>query len=134
MPAYDRAWFEPPAPLAYVMVRSLEGHAAVPNVPMLLDSGADVTLLPASVLESLGVIAIPGKQYELVGFDGGTSLASVVRLELVFGRRTFRGQFVLIDQAWGILGRNVLNAVAILLDGPALAWSEVTSGRARDSR
>ena len=61
MLAYDRAWFEPPAPLAYVMVRSLEGHTAVPKVSMLMDSGADVTLLPAGVLESLGVTAIPGK-------------------------------------------------------------------------
>lgn len=120
MPAYDRTWFEPPAPLAYVTVRRPDGGAVASDVPMLLDSGADLTILPAGMLDILGTSASPGAQYELVSFDGSTSLAAVVRLELVLGRRTFRGQFALIDQAWGILGRNVLNAVAILLDGPAL--------------
>ncbi len=55
-----------------------------------------------------------------MAFDGDTSLAEVVRLELLFCRRTFRGQFLLIDQAWGVIGRNVLNAVPLLLDGPRL--------------
>ncbi len=134
MPAYDRTWFDPPAPLAYVTMRNPDDGAVVANVPMLLDSGADVTLVPAGVLRPLGMTAMSGKQYELVGFDGGASLASVVRLDLLFGRRTFRGQFVLIDQAWGILGRNVLNAVALLLDGPNLSWHEAASDQRRDSR
>ncbi len=51
----------------------------------------------------------------------------MVRLELVFAQRTFRGQFLLIDQDWGILGRNVLNNVPILLDGPNLVWRESRS-------
>jgi hypothetical protein len=67
---------------------------------------------------------VPEKRYELIGFDGTISFAPMVHLELIFCRRTFRGQFLLVDQAWGILGRNVLNAVPILLDGPRLAWHE----------
>jgi hypothetical protein len=133
MPAYDRTWFDPPAPVARVTVRSPDTGATMSGVPMLLDSGADVMLLPAEVTKSLGLTSLAGKQYELVGFDGSTSLASVVRLELIFGRRTFRGQFALIDQAWGILGRNVLNAVALLLDGPNLVWSESDPNRQQNS-
>ena len=64
----------------------------------------------------------------------GTRFAPVVRLELRFSRRTFRGQFLLVDQAWGILGRNVLNAVAVLLDGPNLAWHEQAPGGAPTGR
>jgi hypothetical protein len=60
----------------------------------------------------------------LVAFDGSISFAPVVLVELVFCRLTFRGQFLLIDQDSGILGRNVLNAAAILLDGPRLVWDE----------
>jgi hypothetical protein len=45
-------------------------------------------------------------------------------MELIFCRRTFRGQFLLTDQECGVLGRNVLNAVSLLLDGPHLAWDE----------
>ncbi len=48
----------------------------------------------------------------------------MVQLELVFLRKRFKGQFLLIDQPIGILGRNVLNAVALLLDGPNAQWDE----------
>ncbi len=124
MPAYDTTRFEPPAPLARVILRNPDTSTTWPDVPMLLDSGADVTLIPETAVEMLGATIVPDRRYELIGFGGGTSFASVVRLELIFCRRTFRGQFLLIDQAWGILGRNILNAVSLLLDGPSLAWDE----------
>jgi hypothetical protein len=129
MPAYDGTRFDPPAPLAHVNLRNPETGAVLPEVPMLLDSGADVTLLPRAVMRPLGRSAIPGDHYELVAFDGSTSFAAVTRLELQFCRRTFRGQFLLVEQAWGILGRNVLNAVAVFLDGPNLSWREQPGSR-----
>ena len=128
MPAYDTERFDPPAPVAQVRLRDPDNGVIQPDVPMLLDSGADVTLVPRAAVVSLGVAIVPDRQYELTGFDGSVSLASVVQLELVFCGRTFRGQFLLIDEAWGILGRNVLNAVPILLDGPNLMWDEHRSG------
>ena len=91
---------------------------------MLLDSGADVTLIPQMALSRLNITSVQDKRYELIGFDGNTSFAPVVQLELIFCRRTFRGQFLLINQEWGILGRNVLNSVPLLLDGPNLTWSD----------
>jgi hypothetical protein len=124
MPAYDATQFEPPAPLARVTLRNLDTGAIWSEVPMLLDSGADVTLIPQAAASVLGVDVIPNRRYELIGFDGSTSFAPVVQLELVFCGRTFRGQFLLIEQEWGVLGRNVLNAVALLLDGPHLTWDE----------
>jgi hypothetical protein len=39
-----------------------------------------------------------------------------------FSIRRFRGQFLLIDQDLGIIGRNVLNFVSLLFDGPRLTW------------
>jgi len=61
-----------------------------------------------------------------VGFDGSTSFAPVVQLQLVlvFLNRTFKGQFLLIRQEWGVMGRDILNHVSLLLDGPNLKWSE----------
>lgn len=128
MPAYDATRFDPPAPLAQVTLRHPGNGATRSDVPMLLDSGADVTLIPKTVVELLGATIVPGRQYELIGFDGSASLALAVRLELLFCGRTFRGQFLLIDHAWGILGRNVLNAIPILLDGPHLEWDEHRPG------
>jgi hypothetical protein len=74
------------------------------------------------VLAQLGDVLVPDKQFELMGFDGIISTAPVAQLELAFADKRFRGQFLIIDQEWGILGRNILNAMAILLDGPHLMW------------
>ena len=59
-----------------------------------------------------------------MGFDGATSLAEAVRADLLFLNKTFKGQFLLINHEVGILGRDVLNRVALLLDGPHLTWEE----------
>lgn len=124
MPAYDTELFDPPAPLAQVTLRNPQNGAVLSDVLMLMDSGADVTLIPQASVESLGAVLIPKKYYELAGFNGNISLAPVVRLELILLGRTFRGQFLLVDQKWGVIGRNILNAVSILLDGPHLIWKE----------
>lgn len=128
MPEYDTSRFNPPAPLAYVTLRNPETGAVWSEAPMLLDSGADISLIPRKTVSLLQLTILPERQYELIGFDGSTSFAQAVQAELVFCRRTYRGQFLLIDQDWGILGRNVLNAVSLLFDGPRLLWTEHCPG------
>jgi hypothetical protein len=124
MPAYDSAAFHPPAPLAMATVRSPASGANVTQVPMLIDSGADVTLLPRElILDLISNISSP-PQYELEAFDGKKSMASVVQLELQFLGKSFRGQFLIVEGRHGVLGRNVLNAVSLLLVGPSLTWKE----------
>jgi len=95
---------------------------------MLLDSGADVTLVPQAVIDQLGAQVIPDASYEVTGFDGNTSLIPAVQLELVLLNKVFKGRFLLIDQNWGVVGRDILNLVSLLLDGPRLTWSEQRSG------
>ena len=46
MTVYNATYFEPPAPLALVTLKHYTGDATLPDVPMLLDTGADVTLIP----------------------------------------------------------------------------------------
>jgi len=124
MPVYDATLFDPPAPLARVTLHNPQSANTVSDVPMLLDSGADVTLIPATSANQLGLTADADEIYELMGFDGNTSYASVVRLEMLFLNKTFRGRFLLIDQEWGVLGRDILNLLSLSLDGPNLTWSE----------
>ena len=124
MPPYDANLFDPPAPLASVTLRNPGTNLMSSDVPMLLDTGADVTLIPSATLDQLKIGSVKNKSYQLIGFDGSTSFAPMVQLELIFCRRIFRGQFLLIDQAWGILGRNVLNTVAVILEGPNHTWDE----------
>jgi hypothetical protein len=91
---------------------------------MLIDSGSDVTLIPQTSINDLGSNFDPRESYELKGFDGHRSVAQSVQLELMFLRKTFRGRFLIINSEAGILGRHVLNYVAVILDGPRLSWQE----------
>ena len=43
---------------------------------------------------------------------------------LHFLGKTFRGQFLLVDGWHGVLGRNILNNLSILFDGPSQKWME----------
>jgi len=122
MPAYDATSFQPPAPVAQVTVSSPVTGESVPNVNMLIDTGADVTLLPRAAIAQLIDSAENVGQYELEGFDGTRSMAPAVRLELHFLGRVFRGQLLIVDQSHGILERNVLNSISLTLDGPNLSW------------
>ena len=124
MPSYDAAHFDPPAPVAHVTLRDPHSGATVPDVLLLVDTGADVTLLPQIAVESLGVPLLAGQQYELMGFDGSKSFAPVVMLDVLFLRRAFRGRYLLIEAERGIMGRDILNHLSLLLDGPRQQWAE----------
>jgi len=59
-----------------------------------------------------------------MGFDGSKSFAPVVMLDMVFLQRAFRGRYLLVEEERGILGRDILNHVSLLLEGPRQQWSE----------
>jgi hypothetical protein len=126
MPAYDEHFFTPPAPLARVTIRNPENGTTLSDVPMLLDSGADVTLIPQASVARLGTTIHINESYELMGFNGSVTQAQAVQLDLIFLRRRFKGRFLVSHQDWGIIGRDVLNHLSLLLDGPHLTWSEQT--------
>lgn len=56
MPAYDTEEFNPPAPLARVSLRSPHNGLMLNDVPMLIDSGSDVTLIPKTVVSELKLV------------------------------------------------------------------------------
>ena len=124
MSDYDAENFDPPAPVAHVTLRHPTTGALLSDVPMLIDTGADISLLPRQSVEQIGVVPIANSAYEIQGFDRETKFAQVVQAELLFLKRKFVGQFLLMDEPIGILGRNILNIVAILLDGPNGKWFE----------
>ena len=91
---------------------------------VLIDSGADVTLIPQQPVNRLGATIYPDAGYEVAGFDGKRSIVQVVNLDLVFLERVFRGRFLVSNQEWGVVGRDVLNHVAMVLNSPRLVWDE----------
>jgi len=123
MPKYDALNYDPPAPIATVILRAANG-AIVSDVVLLLDTGADATLLPRSAIARLGINPDPSLQYELIAFDGSRSTTQAVDLEMIFLQKAFRGRYLLLDEDHGILGRDVLASVVLLLNGPAQEWSQ----------
>ncbi len=124
MPKYDAENFDPPAPVARLSLRDPATGASLSDVPMLIDTGADITLLPRSYVDQLGTKPEIDVAYEIQGFDGASRLADMVQLELIFLGKKFTGQFLLVDRPIGILGRNILNVLSITFDGPRGKWDE----------
>ena len=127
MSKYDAIHFNPPAPIAQVILRNIHSGAHIKDVTLLLDTGADVTLLPRRAVEQLGIQPLVGQEYQLQGFDGSMTSAQVVELDMIFLKKAYRGEYVLIDDECGILGRDILANVALILHGPQQQWSELPS-------
>ena len=124
MPRYDDSFFSEPAPIARVTLRVPTSATEINDVPMLADSGADATLLPRAAVERLGIDTHEGRAYELEGFNGKTSASAVVRFQMVFEQKTFTGEYLLSNEAWGILGRNVLNNLSSVRVKPTRTQAE----------
>ena len=127
MPAYDDQFFSPPAPAARVTLCNPASGQSLSDILMLIDYGADATLLPQPAITQLGIQPDYERQYELEAFDGTSSVVHSVSADLICLRKTFKGQFMLVNQpaqTWGFLGRDVLNNLRLLLNGPQLYWEE----------
>ena len=127
MPDYEAIHFDPAAPVAEVELRDPSRGNLVSRVSLILDTGADVTVLPLASVGQLSASTLTEERYELMGFDGNRSTASAVMFDLVFLGRIYRGKNLLLEVNHGVLGRDVLNHISLLLDGPRQHWSECGS-------
>lgn len=121
MPKYDGQRFSPAAPTGTVSITNPDTGSTLSGVSVLLDTGADISVLPRSAVDALGLPAA-GSDYEVMAYDNTVRECRAVRAEVVFLRKRFKGQFLVLDQEVGVLGRDVLNYVLLILDGPHLEW------------
>jgi len=127
MPNYDANFASPPAPVARVTIRNASANKSVTGVPVLIDTGADATLIPRTILPCLDILedALETTEYSLVGFDGTRSPAVLVPVELEFLGKRLIGEYLLTEANYGVLGRDVLNLFRLVFDGPHQIWDEV---------
>ena len=116
--------YSPPAPIAKVKLRNPETLKSIADVPMLLDTGSDITLLSRNYCDEIGVKVSETESLELEGFNQAISIAFYVRLELIFLNKLFRGKFLVYDHQEGIIGRDVLNKFSLLFDGVNSEWRQ----------
>jgi hypothetical protein len=124
MHEYDGLRFQPPAPVASVTFCTSDGRKRSSDVPMLIDSGADYSLIPESCVKELGLEIDVQSEFELMGFDGSKSKVCSVQCVMILAEKVFRGIYFVTNDEIGIVGRNVLNQFTLILDGPRRCWRE----------
>jgi len=58
----------PPAPFIHVALQRLDGAATIADLPAQLDTAADSTVVPATLIEELGLV--PFGTVQVLGFGG----------------------------------------------------------------
>lgn len=80
--------YSPPAPLALATLRNPYTLESIPDVPILLDTGSDVTLLPKPFCDRLGVEPSTTEFLELEAFNQSRIIAFYIKLEFVFLKKS----------------------------------------------
>ncbi|MBI4819665.1 MAG: aspartyl protease family protein [Deltaproteobacteria bacterium] len=107
---------DPPAPVVLMGVGSPINEANV-LVPFLVDSGADLSVIPREVISSLSLQRVGRIQVQ--GFGGEASFEYFYAVRINF---MGRGTIVrVIPGEEGILGRDLLQSLVCRLDGPRSA-------------
>ena len=112
---YDPA-FNPPAPVVRLRVGAL-GAGAREELDALIDTGADVSVLPQPVVRRLALPLAGLVTARSLGPPRQVSLYTVV-IGIIGGPPEEPELAISWDQPFALLGRLLLNRVRIVLDGP----------------
>jgi predicted aspartyl protease len=111
---------QPPAPFVFLTLRNPADGRELQNVPAQIDLGADQTVLPDAVVETLD---LPQMGTMAVGGLGGITYTLPTYAVLLSIHDQPRQPVKVIGAAnepWVLLGRDVMNAHRLVLDGPKL--------------
>lgn len=122
MPIYDES-FMPPAPIAKIALRNIETGERIKEISVLLDTGADISLLPLPAIEKLQINS-SGEKINLIGFNESQITSEIYNLQIIFLGKRISGGYCVTENETGILGRDVLNEFSIIFDGKNLEWKE----------
>jgi len=111
--------YDPPAPVLTVAISLPVGAAAqrTEQISALCDSGADLTCLPAYLIEALGLLEVDEVQVE--GYDGSTQIKPLYAARLSLpDSHSHLVRIVPTSSGEALLGRDVLNSLRLELNGP----------------
>lgn len=112
---------QPPAPFVYLRVQNPVTGDELRDVPAQLDTAADRTVIPESLVQSL---RLPQLGILTIGGVGGVHqvMPAYPLLLAIHDLPLLTIEVVASPgESWVLLGRDVLNAYRLLLDGPQLA-------------
>ena len=111
--------YEPPFPAVHVVLSNSEEGIRTGEENALLDTGSDGSLVPIAYLRQILAPAIADTRIR--SHWGEWRSVQLFMVDLEVGNFRLPGIFVVGDDQGGeiVLGRNVINKLRLLLDGPA---------------
>jgi len=125
MIAYDTR-HNPPAPLAQVTIANVVHRRRHRNAAALLDTGSDITAIPRSLASEIQIYPIGQIRLEDVQAQTQKVLTYAVQLTVV-DLIIPRLEVILTGLDYAILGRDVLNRLYVLLNGPEARFDLLTT-------
>ena len=116
----------PPAPLAQVTIANVMQRRRHRNAPALLDTGSDITAIPRSLASEIQIYPIGQIHLEDVQAQTQKVLTYAVQLTIA-DLMISRLEVILTGLDYVILGRDVLNRLYVLLNGPEAAFDLLTT-------
>ena len=123
--AFDDS-FDPPASVLPVRVGGIEEHDPAAMLRMLVDTGADCTLIPVRIAKSLRLPAIDRVSIQGVGGKAQHATVHAARVRVGALRALIR-VVALGDES--LLGRDILNRLVLTIDGPGESIHAVPRAR-----
>jgi predicted aspartyl protease len=123
--------FDPPAPVLPVRISGLDEHDPAAMVRMLVDTGADCTLIPVKLARTLRLPVVDKAEIQGVGAKPQEANVHAARIRLG-SLRVLARVVALGDEC--LVGRDILNRVVLHLDGPAQILQVTTRTTTRPKR
>ena len=120
MIAYDTR-HDPPAPIAQVTIANVMQRRRHKKAPALLDTGSDITAIPRSLASEIQIYPIG--QIRLEDVQAQTQMVLTYAVQLTIADLIIpRLEVILTGLDYVILGRDVLNRLNMLLNGPEMVF------------
>ena len=108
----------PPAPFVPIAIAHPLRPTAHRAVSAKVDTGADITALPVELVQ--GLVLSQKHLLEVAGYDNELTVIPTYDVLLELAQARVRLEVVAVPDEYALLGRDVLNLLRLLLDGPAL--------------
>ena len=117
MIAYDES-FDPPAPTLLVTIAGVVKSRPRVQIPALIDTGSDITAIPATIVKKLNLY--PLKRLQMEDVNAAKIVSHTYGARLTVAQVTTREMEVIqTGLPFAVLGRDWLQDYYLLLNGPA---------------
>ncbi len=113
---YDTNNFNPPAPVLEVSLSSPISQEGIIKILALLDSGADITVIPQNIAQQLHLKYVD--EISATGYNGITRKVFVYSAKIIFDNfGDFIIRVITSNSEHALVGRDILNRLSVFLKG-----------------